>query len=178
MKIVHGALALALAAACTSEPTAPAGPLGQIRLPTGIAVQDHRLLVASSNADLLYDTDKGGSVISLDPSADPVGLSSVKIAGAVNVPSFAGELALARPDVPGALGIDAEACGTGPDLPGTEAMRAPLAVFATRGSNTLNVLEIADDGALSNSTVNRTISSSRPAMVWASNLSRPPISVM
>lgn len=144
MKIACCALALALSAACSSELTAPPGPLGQIRLPTGMAALGHRVLVASSNADLLYDTGTGGTVISLDPSAD---LSTVRIAGAVNVQSFAGELAVARPDVPGALGIDAEACGTAPDVPGTEAVRSPLAVFPTRGSNTFNVLEIADDGA-------------------------------
>lgn len=142
--------ALALAAACGSEPTPPPGPLDQIRLPTGMAVRDHRVLVASSNADLLYDTASGGTLISLDPT-DPVGLETVTIAGAVDVPSFAGELGIARPEAPGpgTPGLDSDACGPASDLPAAKAVQGTLALFATRGSNTFNVVEVAGDGALS-----------------------------
>jgi hypothetical protein len=100
-------------------------------LPTGLAVHDHKLLVASSNADLRYDDETGGSVIAFDPT----NLDAVSIDGAVNIRSFAGDLAIAA---------DPVACGTVvvPDA---------IAVVATRGSNTLNVLRISDSdsGALS-----------------------------
>ena len=142
MRIAYCALALALVAACGAEPTRPPAPLTGIRLPIGVAVLDHRLLVLSSNADLFYDVPDGGSLLTLDPTGDPVGLTSVvTIAGAMNVRTLGGELALARADPRFASPVpDAEACGAA--IPG------PLALFATRGSNTLNVLSVASDGAL------------------------------
>jgi hypothetical protein len=135
-------LALALAAACGSEAKPTSGPLDRIRLPTGMAVHrggaQARLLVASSNGDLLYDEKTGGAVLSLDPGS----LTTPAVTGALNVHSFAGDLALARSEERGAGVPDAEACGTairgGPG--------SALAVFATRGSNTLNVLSVAPDG--------------------------------
>lgn len=130
--------ALALAAACGTEPKSPPGPLDRIRMPTGMAVLDHRVLVASSNADLFYDTDTGGTVISLDAVTDPDVV--VSIASALRVRSFAGELAIARTDDRFGAAPDAESCGT--------AIQGPLAVFGTRGSNTLDVLSIAPDGGL------------------------------
>jgi hypothetical protein len=109
------------------------GPLEQIRLPTGMVVDSrHRLLVASSNADLLYDQSTGGTVMALDPFT----VDSIALAGTVNVQSFAGDLALARTEAWTTTSVvpDAEACGA--LVPG------PLAVFGTRGSNTLNVLSL------------------------------------
>ena len=154
MKIACCVLALALAAGCTAEPAAQAGPLDRVRLPSGMVVDDGgRLLVASSNSDLLYDDATGGSVISFEPGAVLTGTSSVTIHSAINVRSFAGELAIARTGVrwtPSESPFpDAEACGTtlpGGDLP--DGLEKTLAVFPTRGSNTLNVLSIAPDGAL------------------------------
>lgn len=136
--------ALALVAACGAESKTPSGPLDRIRLPTGLAVVDGRVIVASSNADLLFDERTGGSVIALDP----LSLDTVRIAGAVNVRSFAGELAVARPGSPGPGLPAAQACGTDVDPPPGEPARAALAVFGTRGSNTLNVLSVSPAGAL------------------------------
>jgi hypothetical protein len=121
----------ALAVACGDEAKLEAGPLDRMYLPTGLAVHDHKLLVASSNADLRYDDETGGSVIAFDPRD----LDSVSVAGAVNIRSFGGDLAIAA---------DPVACGT-------VVVPEAIAVVATRGSNTLNVLRISDSdsGALS-----------------------------
>jgi hypothetical protein len=127
-------LALAASAAC-GNPTGPgAAPLDLMHRPTGLAVLDGRVLVASSNADLLYSQDTGGVILSLDPSS----LDTVRLAGAVNVQSFAGELAVAKnvPQTPGAP--EPDHCGTD--------ITTPLAVFATRGSNTLNVVSVDPAG--------------------------------
>ena len=122
--------ALALAAACGSEiKTAPA-PLTGIRLPTGMAVHDGRLLVINSNADLLYDEASGG--VLLDLAVEPS--FAVSTVGALRTHSMGGDLAVARTEAPGAGVPDAEACGT--------LISSPVAVFGTRGSNTLNVLSI------------------------------------
>lgn len=136
--------ALALAAACGTEVKTPSAPLDLIRLPTGLAVLDGRLLVASSNGDLFYDDATGGSLLALDPSD----LGSVKIAGAVRVRSFAGDLAVARAQAPGPGVPYAEACGPAADGP-VVPIAGPLAFFGTRGSNTLNVVSVGADGSLS-----------------------------
>ncbi len=129
--------AVALALACGETAKTQPGPLDRIYRPTGLAVESGRLLVASSNADLLYDDETGGSVIALDPAS----LDSVRVAGAVTVRSFAGDLAVARTTSQDPAARDPEACGTA--VPGA------LALFATRGSNTLNTLRVASDGKLS-----------------------------
>jgi hypothetical protein len=129
-------LALALGAACGSQTGPGPGPLDRMHRPTGLAVLDGRVLVASSNADLLYAEDTGGAILSLDP----VSLDTVEVSGALNVHSFAGELAVARtlPPTPGAP--EADHCGS--DIP------TARAVFGTRGSNTLNVLAADPAGTL------------------------------
>jgi hypothetical protein len=124
-------VALLVAAACGSSAKPDPGPLDQLYFPTGVGVVrsprvaggEARLLVASSNADLRFDDETGGAVVALDPAQDPV-----RRPGGLNVRSFAGDLALTDP----------EFCGTD-----------DLAVFATRGSNTLNVLRVSGEGALS-----------------------------
>jgi hypothetical protein len=127
-------VALLAAAAACGRPAEPLpGPLDSFHFPTGVAVarsglladSRHRLLVASSNADLLFDDETGGAVVALDPGQDPV-----RRTGGVNVLSFAGDLAI----------VDPEVCVS---------VAEPLALFATRGSNTLNVLRIGPDGGLS-----------------------------
>jgi hypothetical protein len=132
--------ALALAVACGKEAELGPAPLGPIRLPTGLAVDAQgRLIVASSNADLLYAESTGGTVTVLN-AVDPTLLStsSIHLASVVPVRSFAGDLAFARTEPWGAPVPDAEACGSASDLP--IPIDFPLAVFGTRGSNTLNVL--------------------------------------
>ncbi|HEX9242258.1 MAG TPA: hypothetical protein VF875_07415 [Anaeromyxobacter sp.] len=130
-------LGLALAA-CGSEAGLQSGPLDRMHRPTGLAVLDGRLLVASSNADLRYDQDTGGAILALDPGS----LDTVRVDGALNVRSFAGELAVARTLLQTAGAPEADHCG--PDI--SDAARA---VFATRGSNTLNVLSVDAGGRMS-----------------------------
>ncbi len=116
----------ALAAACGEAAKPQPGPLDRLYLPTGLAVHDHRLIAVSSNGDLRYDDATGGSVIALDPTS----LDTVRVDGAVNIHSFGGDLAIADPAVCTSL-VD------------------PLAIVATRGSNTLNAVAISGSGALS-----------------------------
>jgi hypothetical protein len=124
-------LAVAALAACGSETvnTTP-GPLDRFFYPTGIAVLDHRIFVASSNADLTYSEDTGGSVISVDPDATPI-----KVTGALNVRSFAGEIAIA----------DGAACPAFTDLDAS----APARVFVPiRGADVVYRLDVGAAGEL------------------------------
>jgi hypothetical protein len=91
-------LALALAAACGELSPVESGPTHSFYRPIGIGVYGGALLVASSNADLRYDGDTGGSVITVDPAPAPVG-GWVPWIGGLNIRSFAGELAVADPAV-------------------------------------------------------------------------------
>jgi hypothetical protein len=120
-------LVAALAAACSSPPpnTQP-GPLDAFFAPVGLDVSDHRLLVTSSNADLTYAPDTGGSVIALD--VDPQAIT-----GALNIESFAGEVAVASPSACSALA----ASGKG-----------AFAVVPIRGTNLVYPLALGTDGTL------------------------------
>jgi hypothetical protein len=102
--------------------------------PTGMAVHrpaggEPRLVVASSNADLRFDDETGGAVLSIDPAGAATTFG-------VNIPSFAGDLALLDPAL-----ADPDACDS--RIPG------PLAVTVTRGSDTLNAVGVDPSGRLS-----------------------------
>jgi hypothetical protein len=121
-------IAAALAAACGEASQPQPGPLGSIYKPTGIAVHhpaggEARLVVASSNGDLRYDDESGGAILSIDPAGAGTTLG-------VNIRSFAGDLALAT---------EAECGPFWPEMPG------PLAITATRGSDTLNAVLLGPD---------------------------------
>lgn len=123
-------LALFAAAACNGTTTSlESGPADQFYKPMGLAVYGGKLLVASSNADLLYDDLTGGTVISVDPALDPAPL-----AGTVNIRSFAGQLTVADP----------AACPAMAD-PGAGA----VGLVAVRGDDVLYRLRISEAGALS-----------------------------
>jgi hypothetical protein len=117
--------------------------------PTGLAVVagTHRLLVASSNADLLYAQDDGGAILNLDVGIPPAGPATVGVVGALNVESFAGDLAVARP-LPRTAAMEPDHCGTYLVVDPRSLTTETKAVFATRGSNTLNVLSVGDSGGL------------------------------
>jgi hypothetical protein len=134
-------LPLALATACGEQPLVGPAPLNSIHMPTGLAVVDHQLLAASSNADLLYADETGGSLLTLDAAL----LDTVTVKGAINTWSFAGELEIARNvaqvrDVTQTGAFEADHCGA--------VLDAPIAVFATRGSNTLNRVSVGPAGEL------------------------------
>lgn len=121
---------LALAAlACGVEEYARPPPLDRFTFPTGLALHrlpsgTNALLVVSTNIDLLYDAEAGGTVISLDPSADPP-----RRLGAAVIPSFGGAIAVA----------DEERC------PGLGAARA---LVGSRYSGTVSGLEVGAVGEL------------------------------
>ncbi len=126
------ALAAAAAAIACGNPTVQreAGPLDRFFYPVGVAVLDHRLIVASSDADLTYSPDDGGSVIAVDPTAEPI-----PVTGAVNVLPFAGEIGLA----------DLAACPAALVTAGSSA----LALVPIRGADLVYRLDVGTDGALS-----------------------------
>jgi len=85
---------LALAAGCGENVRLDPGPRDRFYFPTSAGVIGHRLVVASSNSDLRYDDATGGSLIAVNV-VDPM-----TVAGAINVSSFAGEMAIADPADP------------------------------------------------------------------------------
>jgi len=113
------AAALALAAlACSSQPQTGPGPLNRLTFPSSVAVRGQDLLVVSTNFDLLYSEQEGGSVLTLSlPAGAP---------GGVNIGSLGGEIAIA----------DAAACG----LPQT------LALVPSRSTTALYRLALGADG--------------------------------
>ncbi len=130
------AAAAALGCGTNAAKTTP-GPLDSFFYPTGIAVlpvpqaapsTGHRLLVASSNADLTYASDRGGTVIAVDPEAQPVAL-----AGGIDIKSFAGELGLAYPGACPAL----DQAGPG------------FAIVPIRGQDLVYRLDVGSTGAVS-----------------------------
>lgn len=123
-------LALALAAACSEISQVESGPTRTFYRPTGIGVYAGALLVASSNSDLRYDGETGGSVIAVDASG-PLADGPVRAPwlGGFNIRSFAGELAVADPAVCPALGGEA------------------LALVPVRGSDHLYRVKLGAGGA-------------------------------
>ncbi|HSN90983.1 MAG TPA: hypothetical protein VLS93_07120 [Anaeromyxobacteraceae bacterium] len=120
---------LLAAAACGTEEYSNPPPVDRFVYPTGLALHrlpsgTNALLVVSSNVDLLYEPDAGGTVISLDPTADPP-----RWLGAVTIPSFGGPIVVA----------DEESC------PG---VGVPRAFVASRYAASLLMPEIGTGGEL------------------------------
>lgn len=121
-------LAVAAAVAlvgCGEPPSADPAPLDRFTSPIALGLVGQDLLVVSSNFDLSYDIEDGGSVIPVDVAATPAALKGQ----GVRVASFAGELAVA----------DAGACG----------LQASLALVAAREGNSLYRIAVGPGGALS-----------------------------
>jgi hypothetical protein len=129
--MTHSRLALlvalsVVAAACGGETRTEPAPLDRFVWPTSIAVHDGSLLVVSSNFDLRYDRNDGGSILAVDPAASPQGGATVD--AALRIASFAGEVAVA----------DAAACGLGRDE----------ALVPSRVTNVLYRIGLPDGGGL------------------------------
>ncbi|MFT3915705.1 MAG: hypothetical protein QM704_16795 [Anaeromyxobacteraceae bacterium] len=129
-----GLLVLAALAATACTPVErPPGPLDRFTFPTGLALANDRLLVVSSNYDLTYEDDKGGSVLAVDPSASERQDGTVggppRVTSAVRIPSFGGEVRVAG----------ASACGLARDE----------ALVPNRLTGELLRLGFGADGALS-----------------------------
>lgn len=123
-------LSLALAVACGTSSAPDPGPLDSFYEPSGLAVHGRNLLVASSNLDLRYSLEEGGTLISVNPraSADPGG---AKLVSSVHVGSYTGELAVA----------DAAECGGA-------GLAESVAVVASRATTALYPVAIGSGGTL------------------------------
>jgi hypothetical protein len=126
------ALAAALAAACTPSPTPDPGPLDRFAFPISGAVVGDTMYVVSSNFDLTYGYDDGGTVIpvALPPASQPAARPTGTLrAGGVRIPSLGGDVVVA----------DAKTCG----LPNS------IAVVPVRATNAVMLVDILADGTLS-----------------------------
>jgi hypothetical protein len=122
-------VALVAAAGCSEVTELEPGPPDRFYFPTGMAVTaDGKLVVASSNFDLRFEDETGGSVIAVDPALEPASLL-----GTVNVESLGGQLAIADPASCTALDPAAGA----------------VAILPVRGANLVYRLRVAADGAIS-----------------------------
>jgi len=91
------------AAGCNDSFALPPPPLDSFFFPVGVAVRplspsQSALIVVSTNFDLRYDQDTGGTVLSVDPEASvPLGSDGkggqLAVLGALNIASFGGEVA-------------------------------------------------------------------------------------
>lgn len=123
-------LTLGTAFACGTSSTPDPGPLDAFYKPSGLAVHGGKLLVASSNFDLRYALEDGGTIVSVDPraSANP---ADAKLVSGVRIASYTGELAVA----------DAADCGAA-------GLTESVAVVASRSTTELFPVAIGTDGAL------------------------------
>ncbi len=118
------AAAAAALAACGTPPSADPAPLDRFSAPIALGMSGSDLLVVSSNFELAYGLDDGGSVIPVDVQASPSTFGK-----GVRIASFAGELSVA----------DAAACG----LPES------LALVPAREGNALYRIGVGAGGELS-----------------------------
>jgi hypothetical protein len=125
-------LTLLAGAACSEISAVDAGPTSSFYRPTGMGVVAGKLVVASSNGDLLYDTSTGGSVISVDPAIDR-GDGKAGLVDGFNIQSFAGEMAIADP----------AAC---PDM--VAQFPQPLGILPVRGENLVYLLQVDGGGGV------------------------------
>lgn len=132
---------LGLAAACGSSIAEPQAPLDRFYFPTGIAVRGapgaSTLLVVSSNFDLRYGQDDGGSVLAVAPEGSPPG--AVEVNGALRLPAYGGEIAVAESAPPAGIDGSVDACP----------IAAPLALVPSRVSGHLYAITLGAGGALS-----------------------------
>lgn len=136
-------LALALGACGEGASSQPA-PLDRFTYPSGLALHTlgdgtRALVVVSSNFDLRYDPDEGGSVMIVDPDASSG--DALVVRSAQRIASFGGAPAIVSGrDDPATAEVDPRCSGwTGSDQ----------VLVPTRGANGLYRLGLADDGTLS-----------------------------
>jgi hypothetical protein len=93
-------VALLAGAACSEVSKVEPGSTDTFYRPTGIGVYAGKLVVASSNADLLFDGATGGSVITVDPAVARPDPTRVGLVGGLLMQSFAAEMSIADPNDP------------------------------------------------------------------------------
>ncbi len=121
LRLAPLAVALLLAA-CGAEPRSAAAPLDRFTFPTGLAEREGKLLVVSSNFDLNFARDDGGSLLQVDLAGSPPAIQP----GGVRLPAFGGEVAVAEP----------AACG----------IPEPLALVPSRTANAVYRVSLAGGG--------------------------------
>jgi len=101
-------MALLAAAGCQDSYPPPRAPLDSFYYPSGIALHPlasghSALVVVSTDFDLQYAPDNGGTVIAVDPddpatidSLNPVNGGQLDVLSALNIGSFGGEIAIAE----------------------------------------------------------------------------------
>jgi hypothetical protein len=118
-----------LALACDSDPgRAEPVPLDAFSAPIGFAMAGGDLLVVSSNADLAYGYEDGGSVVPVALSADGSSPAAIRAGAGVRIPSLGGQIAVA----------DAAACG----------LAETFALVPSRSTETLYRITVGPDGSL------------------------------
>jgi hypothetical protein len=136
-------LALALGACGEGASSQPA-PADRFSYPTGLALHTlgdgtRALVVVSSNSDLRYDPDDGGSVMVVDPDASSGNFVAVR--SVQRIPSFGAGLAI--------VSSRDEATTPAVDPTCPQWTGADQVLVTSRGANALLRIGLADDGALS-----------------------------
>jgi hypothetical protein len=136
-------LALALGACGEGASSQPA-PLDRFTYPTGLALHTlgdgtRALIVVSSNSDLRFDPEDGGSVMVVDPEASFGDVLAVR--AAERIPSFGGPPAIVSSRDESTTAAVDPTCAP---WPGGDQI-----LIASRSQNVLLRLGLADDGALS-----------------------------
>jgi hypothetical protein len=133
-------VALAAGAACSDVTKLPSGPTDSFYRPTGVGVYAGKLVVASSNSDLLYDSSTGGSVITVDPAAGADPARPLLVSG-INIESFAGQVAIADPADPRGAAFHCPTVGA--------LASGALALVPVRGADQVYAVGLGSGGALS-----------------------------
>ncbi|HEY6002716.1 MAG TPA: hypothetical protein VIV57_07560 [Anaeromyxobacter sp.] len=126
-------VALLAGAACSEVSRVEPGSTDTFYKPTGIGVYAGKLVVASSNADLLFDSATGGSVITVDPAVPRPDPTKVGLVGGLLIQSFAAQMAIADPNDP--RGAEFQC-----DIP------APIALVPVRGADLLYRITLGPGG--------------------------------
>lgn len=144
LRIVRPALLLLAAASalggCGDRTDQEPPPMDRVFFPTGLTVAPRpgggdTLYVVSSNMDLAYDAQHGGTLLAIDPeSPEPSAgaLAPPVVLGAMRIPSYGGEVAVAHPA-----------------LSGCEGLSGTTAIVPVRYTNQIYAIDVGTNGTLS-----------------------------
>jgi len=142
------------AAGCTDSYAIPQTPTTQFYLPSGIAVHalpagGSALIVVSTNFDLRYDPQGGGTVISVDPDTAPDTLSDLPFTplGYVRIGSFGGEITVVEAACPPGWPTCRSGCPPIAPVLASQGVDA-LALTTSRYDQTLYTIGVTTAGAL------------------------------
>jgi hypothetical protein len=148
LQTIVALLAAALCSACGEGARTIPGPLDRFTYPTGITLAPlqggagRALVVVSSNFDLRYSPDQGGSVIAVNPDLSTG--DTLSILGAARIGSFGGEVAVVTPTATPGVEGGAAAPATCANFAGAQQVLVP-----SRGQNALYRVGLDSAGGLS-----------------------------